>query len=137
VDVSGCFGRIGAEHHRSLRGRLLNLGDAIGHPSFVMSNSFASQTMAQIKLWTKLGDYRNEVYVLPKHLNEKVARLHLCALGVRLTELTKVQAEYLGADLAGPTRQTPTATEPPPSPTSNRRYAVRSPERAILCLRPS
>jgi S-adenosyl-L-homocysteine hydrolase len=73
-------------------GRLLNLGNATGHPSFVMSNSFANQTMAQIELWTKPGDYKNEVYVLPKHLDEKVARLHLDALGVRLTELTKVQA---------------------------------------------
>jgi adenosylhomocysteinase len=83
-------------------GRLLNLGNATGHPSFVMSNSFTIQTMAQIELWTKPGDYKNEVYVLPKHLDEKVARLHLDALGVRLTELTKTQAEYLGVDVAGP-----------------------------------
>jgi adenosylhomocysteinase len=83
-------------------GRLLNLGNATGHPSFVMSNSFANQTIAQIELWTKPGEYRNEVYVLPKHLDEKVARLHLDALGVRLTELTKTQAEYLGVDIAGP-----------------------------------
>ena len=83
-------------------GRLLNLGNATGHPSFVMSNSFTNQTMAQIELWTKPGDYKNEVYVLPKHLDEKVARLHLDALGVRLTELTKIQAEYLGVDIAGP-----------------------------------
>jgi len=83
-------------------GRLLNLGNATGHPSFVMSNSFTNQTMAQIELWTKPADYKNEVYVLPKHLDEKVARLHLDALGVRLTELTKVQAEYLGVDVAGP-----------------------------------
>jgi adenosylhomocysteinase len=83
-------------------GRLLNLGNATGHPSFVMSNSFTNQTMAQIELWTKPGDYKNEVYVLPKHLDEKVARLHLDALGVRLTELTKTQAEYLGVDVAGP-----------------------------------
>ena len=83
-------------------GRLLNLGNATGHPSFVMSNSFTNQTMAQIELWTKPGDYKNEVYVLPKHLDEKVARLHLEALGVRLTELTKTQAEYLGVDVAGP-----------------------------------
>jgi adenosylhomocysteinase len=83
-------------------GRLLNLGNATGHPSFVMSNSFTNQTMAQIELWTKPDDYKNEVYVLPKHLDEKVARLHLDALGVRLTELTKVQAEYLGVDIAGP-----------------------------------
>ena len=83
-------------------GRLMNLGNATGHPSFVMSNSFTNQTMAQIELWTKPGDYKNEVYVLPKHLDEKVARLHLDALGVRLTELTKTQAEYLGVDVAGP-----------------------------------
>jgi len=86
-------------------GRLLNLGNATGHPSFVMSNSFTNQTMAQIELWTKPGDYKNEVYVLPKHLDEKVARLHLDALGVRLTELTKTQAEYLGVDVAGPYKE--------------------------------
>ena len=83
-------------------GRLLNLGNATGHPSFVMSNSFANQTIAQIELFTKRSDYDNQVYVLPKHLDEKVARLHLDALGVRLTELSKVQAEYLGLDVAGP-----------------------------------
>jgi adenosylhomocysteinase len=83
-------------------GRLLNLGNATGHPSFVMWNSFTNQTMAQIELWTKPGDYKNEVYVLPMQLDEKVARLHLDALGVRLTELTKTQAEYLGVDVAGP-----------------------------------
>ncbi|GAB3274004.1 adenosylhomocysteinase [Sinomonas notoginsengisoli] len=89
-------------------GRLLNLGNATGHPSFVMSNSFANQTIAQIELWTKRdepaegGGYANQVYVLPKVLDEKVARLHLGALGVELTELTKEQAEYLGLDVAGP-----------------------------------
>ncbi len=83
-------------------GRLLNLGNATGHPSFVMSNSFANQTIAQIELFTKRSDYDTQVYVLPKHLDEKVARLHLDALGVRLTELSKVQAEYLGLDVAGP-----------------------------------
>jgi adenosylhomocysteinase len=83
-------------------GRLLNLGNATGHPSFVMSNSFSNQTIAQIELFTKTGDYAKDVYVLPKHLDEKVARLHLDALGVRLTELTKAQAEYLGVDVAGP-----------------------------------
>src|ERR1019366_8438907 len=78
--------------------------DSAGGPRsiIVMSNSFTNQTMAQIELWTKPGDYKNEVYVLPKHLDEKVARLHLDALGVRLTELTKTQAEYLGVDVAGP-----------------------------------
>ncbi len=83
-------------------GRLLNLGNATGHPSFVMSNSFANQTIAQIELFTKTTEYSNDVYVLPKHLDEKVARLHLAALGVHLTELTKAQADYLGVDVAGP-----------------------------------
>ena len=83
-------------------GRLMNLGNATGHPSFVMSNSFSNQTIAQIELFTKTGDYAKQVYTLPKHLDEKVARLHLDALGVRLTELTKGQAEYLGVDIAGP-----------------------------------
>ncbi|KRE43688.1 adenosylhomocysteinase [Knoellia sp. Soil729] len=83
-------------------GRLFNLGNATGHPSFVMSNSFANQTIAQIELFTKNGEYDKQVYVLPKHLDEKVARLHLEALGVELTELTKQQAEYIGVDVAGP-----------------------------------
>ncbi|AKU16232.1 adenosylhomocysteinase [Luteipulveratus mongoliensis] len=83
-------------------GRLMNLGNATGHPSFVMSNSFANQTIAQIEIFTKPGEYKNDVYVLPKHLDEKVARLHLAALGVELTELSKAQAEYLGVDVAGP-----------------------------------
>ncbi|HZI98442.1 MAG TPA: adenosylhomocysteinase [Actinomycetales bacterium] len=83
-------------------GRLLNLGNATGHPSFVMSNSFANQTIAQVELFTKTDQYDKTVYVLPKHLDEKVARLHLDALGVRLTELDKEQAAYLGVDVAGP-----------------------------------
>ncbi|MCA1713238.1 MAG: adenosylhomocysteinase [Actinobacteria bacterium] len=83
-------------------GRLLNLGNATGHPSFVMSNSFTNQTIAQIELWTKNDEYDTKVYVLPKHLDEKVARLHLDALGVRLTELSKDQAEYIGVDVNGP-----------------------------------
>ncbi|GAB3685178.1 adenosylhomocysteinase [Angustibacter aerolatus] len=83
-------------------GRLLNLGNATGHPSFVMSNSFANQTIAQIELFTKADQYPLGVHVLPKHLDEKVARLHLDALGVHLTELSKPQAEYLGVDVAGP-----------------------------------
>ena len=83
-------------------GRLMNLGNATGHPSFVMSNSFSNQTIAQIELFTKNTDYDKQVYTLPKVLDEKVARLHLDALGVRLTELTKGQAEYLGVDVAGP-----------------------------------
>ncbi len=83
-------------------GRLLNLGNATGHPSFVMSNSFTNQAMAQIELWTKPGEYDNQVYVLPKHLDEKVARLHLEAVGAKLTVLTKKQAEYLGVPIEGP-----------------------------------
>ena len=83
-------------------GRLLNLGNATGHPSFVMSNSFTNQVMAQIELFTRGEEYPLGVHVLPKVLDEKVARLHLDALGVRLTELTKAQAEYLGVDVAGP-----------------------------------
>jgi len=83
-------------------GRLLNLGNATGHPSFVMSNSFANQTLAQIELFTKPGQYKRQVYVLPKHLDEKVARLHLDALGAHLTTLSKRQAKYLGVDVEGP-----------------------------------
>jgi adenosylhomocysteinase len=83
-------------------GRLLNLGNATGHPSFVMSNSFTNQTIAQIELWTKNHEYERKVYVLPKHLDEKVARLHLDALGVKLTELTADQAAYFGVPVDGP-----------------------------------
>jgi adenosylhomocysteinase len=83
-------------------GRLLNLGNATGHPSFVMSNSFTNQVIAQIELFTKLDQYPIGVYTLPKHLDEKVARLHLDALGVSLTELSKAQAEYLGVAVEGP-----------------------------------
>ncbi|MFD7509585.1 adenosylhomocysteinase [Streptomyces sp. NPDC059853] len=83
-------------------GRLLNLGNATGHPSFVMSNSFANQTIAQIELFTKPDAYPVGVYTLPKHLDEKVARLHLDALGARLTELTKDQADYIGVPVEGP-----------------------------------
>jgi adenosylhomocysteinase len=83
-------------------GRLLNLGNATGHPSFVMSASFSNQTIAQIEVHTKRGEYENKVYVLPKHLDEKVARLHLEAVGAKLTTLTKSQAEYIGVDVAGP-----------------------------------
>jgi len=83
-------------------GRLLNLGNATGHPSFVMSNSFANQVIAQIELWTKPDEYDNEVYRLPKHLDEKVARIHVEALGGSITKLTKDQAEYIGVDVEGP-----------------------------------
>ena len=83
-------------------GRLVNLGCATGHPSFVMSNSFSNQTLAQIELWTNGAQYENKVYVLPKHLDEKVARLHLAKIGVELDELTTAQAEYLGISKEGP-----------------------------------
>ena len=83
-------------------GRLLNLGNATGHPSFVMSNSFSNQVIAQIELWTKNDEYDNEVYRLPKHLDEKVARIHVEALGGELTKLTKEQADYIGVDVEGP-----------------------------------
>ena len=83
-------------------GRLMNLGNATGHPSFVMSNSFTNQVLAQVELFTKPEAYPVGVYVLPKHLDEEVARLHLDALGVRLTTLTDDQAAYLGIPVGGP-----------------------------------
>ncbi|MGB5929427.1 MAG: adenosylhomocysteinase, partial [Cyclobacteriaceae bacterium] len=83
-------------------GRLVNLGCATGHPSFVMSNSFTNQTLAQIELWGEANNYENAVYTLPKHLDEKVARLHLEKIGVVLEELTEEQAEYIGVETAGP-----------------------------------
>jgi adenosylhomocysteinase len=83
-------------------GRLLNLGNATGHPSFVMSASFTNQVLGQIELYSKRERYKNEVYVLPKHLDEKVARLHLAKLGVKLTELTREQAAYIGVEPTGP-----------------------------------
>ncbi len=83
-------------------GRLLNLGNATGHPSFVMSSSFSNQVIAQIELFTKNGEYAKEVYRLPKHLDEKVAKIHVEALGGELTKLTKEQAEYIGVDVEGP-----------------------------------
>lgn len=83
-------------------GRLVNLGCAMGHPSFVMSNSFTNQVLAQMELWQNHGNYENKVYVLPKHLDEKVARLHLSKIGVELDELTTEQAEYIGVTVEGP-----------------------------------
>jgi len=83
-------------------GRLLNLGNATGHPSFVMSASFTNQTLAQIELWTKGDDYKNDVYILPKHLDEKVARLHLDRIGVKLSVMDKAQADYIGVSVDGP-----------------------------------
>src|SRR4029078_13517822 len=84
------------------KGRLVNLGCATRHPSFVMGASFTHQVLAQIELWTNHGQYENKVYVLPKHLDEKVAQLHLAKLGVKLTKLTPYQWEYLGVAAAGP-----------------------------------
>ncbi|MBX9730015.1 MAG: adenosylhomocysteinase, partial [Sphingomonas sp.] len=84
------------------KGRLVNLGNATGHPSFVMSASFTNQTLAQIELFTNPGQYNNDVYVLPKHLDEKVAALHLEKLGVKMTQLTKKQADYIGVPVEGP-----------------------------------
>jgi adenosylhomocysteinase len=83
-------------------GRLVNLGCATGHPSFVMSNSFTNQTLAQLELWHNSANYGNDVYMLPKHLDEKVARLHLAKIGVELEELSKDQADYIGVDVKGP-----------------------------------
>jgi adenosylhomocysteinase len=83
-------------------GRLVNLGNAMGHPSFVMSSSFTNQTLAQIELWTNPGKYERKVYTLPKHLDEKVARLHLAKIGARLTQLSEQQASYIGVPQAGP-----------------------------------
>jgi adenosylhomocysteinase len=84
------------------KGRLVNLGCATGHPSFVMSNSFSNQTLAQIELWTNLDKYEKKVYVLPKHLDEHVARLHLDQIGAQLTTLTPKQAAYIGVNVEGP-----------------------------------
>jgi adenosylhomocysteinase len=83
-------------------GRLVNLGCATGHPSFVMSNSFTNQTLAQIELWKHADNYENKVYMLPKHLDEKVARLHLAKIGVELEELRPDQADYIGVKVEGP-----------------------------------
>jgi adenosylhomocysteinase len=83
-------------------GRLVNLGNAMGHPSFVMSSSFTNQTLAQIELFTNPGKYEKKVYTLPKTLDEKVARLHLAKIGVKLSELRKDQADYIGVKVEGP-----------------------------------
>ena len=83
-------------------GRLVNLGNATGHPSFVMSASFSNQTLAQIELWNNAEKYENKVYVLPKHLDEKVAELHLAKLGAKLTQMSPEQAEYIGVAKGGP-----------------------------------
>lgn len=83
-------------------GRLVNLGCATGHPSFVMSNSFTNQTLAQLELWNNTDQYENDVYMLPKHLDEKVAKLHLAKIGVELEELSQDQADYIGVKVEGP-----------------------------------
>jgi adenosylhomocysteinase len=83
-------------------GRLVNLGNAMGHPSFVMSSSFTNQTLAQIELWTNQGKYKKQVYTLPKHLDEKVARLHLAKIGVKLSTLSEKQSTYIGVSPDGP-----------------------------------
>ena len=83
-------------------GRLVNLGCATGHPSFVMSASFTNQTLAQIELWKNSANYENKVYVLPKHLDEKVAALHLEKVGAKLTKLTQDQADYIDVEVEGP-----------------------------------
>ena len=99
------FARVSPEDKEIIvlaEGRLVNLGCATGHPSFVMSNSFTNQTLAQIELWNNNDNYNNEVYTLPKHLDEKVARLHLAKIGVVLEELSQEQAEYIGVTVDGP-----------------------------------
>ena len=109
--------RVFADGHSIIvlsEGRLLNLGNATGHPSFVMSNSFTNQMIAQIELCGHPDSYEKRVYTLPKHLDEKVARLHLDALGVKLTPLTPDQAAYLGVPAAGPTSRTTTGIEGAP-----------------------
>ena len=99
---AGADGKPGNSIFLLAEGRLVNLGCATGHPSFVMSNSFANQTLAQIDLWEKKDSYENKVYILPKHLDEEVARLHLDKIGVKLTTLSKDQADYLGVSVNGP-----------------------------------
>src|SRR5690606_15922258 len=100
--LPGVDGKPGNAIFLLAEGRLVNLGCATGHPSFVMSNSFANQTLAQIDLWEKKGEYANKVYILPKLLDEEVARLHLEKIGVKLTKLTKEQADYIGVPVEGP-----------------------------------
>jgi adenosylhomocysteinase len=100
--LPGVDGKPGNAMFLLAEGRLVNLGCATGHPSFVMSNSFANQTLAQIDLWEKKGEYANKVYILPKLLDEEVARLHLEKIGVKLTKLTKEQAAYIGVPVEGP-----------------------------------
>ena len=92
-------------------GRLVNLGNAMGHPSFVMSASFTNQTLAQIELFTNPGKYEKKVYTLPKHLDEKVARLHLEKIGAKLSQLRPDQAEYIGVPCKAPTSRTSTAID--------------------------
>ena len=116
-------------------GRLLNLGNATGHPSFVMSSSFSNQTIAQIELFTKTDDYDKQVYVLPKHLDEKVARLHLGALGAKLTELRPEQAAYIGVPGRGPVQARPLSllAPDPKRPARSARAAPGSSGRTGRC----
>ena len=104
--VAGLFGRIGevqvAVDGQRQVGRIVNLGCATGHPSFVMSASFTNQVLAQLELWERNDQYENQVYTLPKHLDEKVARLHLAKIGVELDELTTHQADYIKVTVEGP-----------------------------------
>ena len=106
VTTRWSVGRLGSLDGKRIivlsEGRLVNLGNATGHPSFVMSASFTNQTLAQIELFTNPAQYKNEVYVLPKHLDEKVAALHLEKLGVQLTRLSDKQASYIGVPQQGP-----------------------------------
>ena len=120
-------------------GRLLNLGNATGHPSFVMSNSFTNQVIAQVELFTKTDEYPVGVYTLPKHLDEKVARLHLDALGVRLSQLTKEQADYIGVPVDGPYKPEtlPLLTSPTRASPPKARPASVTPNGPCRCWPPS
>jgi hypothetical protein len=117
-------------------GRLLNLGNATGHPSFVMSASFTNQVLAQIELWTKGEEYENKVYILPKKLDEKVARLHLAKIGVKLTPLAKEQADYIGVPQDGRSSPSITVTDtgaPDHRPLRRRRGRRHDRRRAGQC----
>ena len=102
MSIGGIVGQAVQDIIVLAEGRLVNLGCATGHPSFVMSNSFTNQVLAQIELWNNKNAYENEVYMLPKHLDEKVAKLHLAKIGVELTELRDEQANYIGVEVQGP-----------------------------------
>ena len=116
------------------KGRLVNLGCATGHPSFVMSSSFTNQVLAQIELWTKADTYGNDVYVLPKHLDEKVAALHLDKLGVKLTQLSQRQADYIGVPRRGAVQAGPLSLLIPARSTCNDRAAGGTVPRRPCCI---